>query len=184
MKYFKLLIFLFLSTCFTLKSYSLEENIVNIEDSGNIFFIRHAMAPGNGDPENISLEDCKTQRNLSKEGIIQSKKIGKFFIDNKIKIEKVLSSEWCRCKDTALNAFSKFETLNSLNSFYDDKFSMNKKKQIKNLKNYIKNWDQNKNLVLVTHYVVILEILNVTASSGEIIKSNKKYEIVDRFNVY
>jgi len=109
MKYFKLLIFLFLSTCFTLKSYSLEENIVNIEDSGNIFFIRHAMAPGNGDPENISLEDCKTQRNLSKEGIIQSKKIGKFFIDNKIKIEKVLSSEWCRCKDTALNAFSKFE---------------------------------------------------------------------------
>ena len=57
-------------------------------------------------------------------------------------------------------------------------FPTNEKKQIKDLKNYIKNWKSNKNLILVTHYVVISSILNIAASSGEIVISDKKYEII------
>ena len=106
------------------------------------------------------------------------KKIGLFFKKNKIKIDKVLSSEWCRCKDTAKYAFHNFETFDSLNSFYDDKFAANEAKQIKNLKKYIKNWHGDKNLVLVTHFVVILSILNKSSSSGEIIISDKNYNII------
>ena len=104
--------------------------------------------------------------------------IGEFFKTNKIKIDKVLSSEWCRCKDTAKFAFNDFETFDALNSFFSAKFAKNEKKQIKDLKNYIKNWKSNKNLILVTHYVVISSILNIAVGSGEIVISDKNYEII------
>ena len=71
-----------------------DDKILNLLQEGNkIIFIRHAIAPGNGDPENFNIKDCSTQRNLSENGIKQSKKIGLFFKNNKIKIDKVLSSE-------------------------------------------------------------------------------------------
>tara|TARA_B000000557_G_scaffold181422_1_gene148139 strand:+ start:244 stop:798 length:555 start_codon:yes stop_codon:yes gene_type:complete len=182
MKHFKIIILIILFL-FNHKSYA-EENIVEIlKKNNNIIFIRHSLAPGSGDPENINLKDCKTQRNLNSEGIKQSKKIGNFFKKNKIKVEHVFSSEWCRCKDTAYHAFENFKTFDALNSFYSEKFYKNKNKQIKNLKKFINGWDNNSNLVLVTHYVVILEILGVGTGSGEIIISNKNYEIKDRIEI-
>ena len=156
-----------------------DDKILNLLQEGNkIIFIRHAIAPGNGDPENFNIKDCSTQRNLSENGIKQSKKIGLFFKNNKIKIDKVLSSQWCRCKDTAKYAFKNFKTFDALNSFYDEKFAANEAKQIKDLKNYIKRWNSDKNLVLITHFVVISSILNTGASSGEIIISDKNFNIV------
>ena len=182
MKHFKIIILIILFL-FNNKSYA-EENIVEIlKKNNNIIFIRHSLAPGSGDPENINLKDCKTQRNLNSEGIKQSKKIGNFFKKNNIKVEHVFSSEWCRCKDTAYHAFENFKTFDALNSFYSEKFYKNKNKQIKNLKKFINGWDNNSNLVLVTHYVVILEMLGVGTGSGEIIISNKKYEIKDRIEI-
>ncbi len=150
----------------------------SLKEGKKIIFIRHALAPGNGDPENFNINDCTTQRNLSQNGIIQSKNIGYFFKKNKIKIDKILSSEWCRCKDTAKIAFKNFETFDALNSFYDEKFSSNEDIQIKNLKKYIKSWESDKNLILVTHFVVISSILNVGTSSGEMIISDKNYNII------
>ena len=156
--------------------FSSDKIINQLKSGGNIIFIRHAIAPGNGDPDNFDLKDCSTQRNLSKNGIEQSKKIGEFFKDNKIKVEKVLSSEWCRCKDTAKFAFKNFEVFSSLNSFYDAKFADNQEKQIKNLKKYIMEWKGKDNLVLITHFVVISAILNKSTSSGEILISNNKFK--------
>ena len=57
-------------------------------------------------------------------------------------------------------------------------FAKNEKIQIENLKKFIKNWKSNKNLVLVTHYVVISSMLNVAVSSGEIVVSDKNYKII------
>ena len=182
MKYFKIIILIILFL-FSHKSYA-DENIVEIlKKNDNVIFIRHSLAPGSGDPENINLKDCKTQRNLNGEGIKQSKKIGNFFKKNNIKADHVFSSEWCRCKDTAFHAFNSYKTFDALNSFYSEKFNKNKNKQIKRLKKFINNWDNNSNLVLVTHYVVILEILGIGSGSGEIIISNKKYEIIDRIEI-
>ena len=155
-----------------------EKKVADLLKGGNkLIFIRHAYAPGNGDPTNFKLKDCSTQRNLNNKGIIQSKEIGKFFLKNKIKVDKVLSSEWCRCKDTAMFAFNGFTTFDALNSFFDPRFENNKDKQISDLKDYIKNWKSEKNLVLITHYVVILEILKTGANSGEIIISDKEFNI-------
>ena len=182
MRDFKIIILIILFF-FSHKSYA-DENIVEIlKKNNNIIFIRHSLAPGSGDPKNIDLNDCRTQRNLNSKGIKQSKKIGNFFKKNTIKIEHIFSSEWCRCKDTAFYAFDNYKTFNALNSFYSEQFYKNKNKQIKNLKKFISNWDNNSNLVLVTHYVVISEILGIAAGSGEIIVSNKKYEIIDRIEI-
>ena len=163
-------------------SFSSDKILNSLQEGGKLIFIRHAIAPGNGDPDNFNIKDCSTQRNLSKNGINQSKKIGLFFKNNKIKIDKVLSSEWCRCKDTAKYAFEDFETFDALNSFYDEKFAANEIKQINDLKKYIKKWDSDKNLVFVTHYVVISSILNTGTSSGEIIVSDKNFNIIGSVN--
>ena len=160
-----------------------DDRILNsLKEGKKLIFIRHAIAPGNGDPNNFNIKDCSTQRNLNKNGIKQSKKIGLFFKKNKIKIDKILSSEWCRCIDTAKYAFENFETFDALNSFYDEKFAANETRQINDLKKYIKNWDSDKNLVFVTHYVVISSILNTGSSSGEIIISDKNFNIIGSIN--
>ena len=183
MKYF-IFIFSFIpSLIFSTTVFSNEQIISKLQSGGNVVFIRHALAPGNGDPVNIDLNDCETQRNLNEVGIKQSKKIGDYFKNNNIPIDKVLSSEWCRCKDTAKYAFKNFKTFDALNSFYDEKFNKFKKMQIKDLRKYIKEWNGNKNLILVTHYVVILEMLNKPVSSGEIVVSNKKYKIIGSINI-
>ena len=177
-----IIIFLFI-LLFINHSDSSEILINSLKEGKKIVFIRHANAPGNGDPKNFSIKDCFTQRNLNQIGIEQSKKIGLIFKDNEVMIDKVLSSEWCRCKDTAKLAFQNYETFDALNSFYDVRFVDNKNKQIKDLKNYIDNWISNKNLILVTHYVVILEILNKTSLPGEIIVSDKNLNVIGNLSI-
>ena len=178
MKYIYIFLIFFVSLINSNQVNADDNLILSLKEGGKIIFIRHALAPGNGDPENFNIYDCSTQRNLDQKGIQQAKKIGNFFKSNNISIENVYSSEWCRCKDTANYAFSKFKTFDALNSFYDEKFQIKKDKQITDLKIYIKNWNGNKNLVFITHYVVISELFNQGVASGEIIISNKNYQIL------
>ena len=149
------------------------------QDGNKIILIRHALAPGVGDPKGFNINDCKTQRNLDKVGIKQSKNIGKLFKKNKIPIDQVLSSQWCRCKDTAKNAFKEYKEFSALNSTFRSPYDKNAKKQIKELKNFIKNWRGNGgNLILVTHYVIITAVTDVVPRSGEIIIINKNLEVL------
>ena len=179
----KILILLFFLSFFN-QGYAGQELIETLKEGGKIIFIRHALAPGGGDPENFELNDCSTQRNLNQNGINQSKKIGKFFKINQISIDEVLSSEWCRCKDTAFYAFRDFKTFDALNSFFDERFAANEERQIIKLKKFISNWNSDKNLVLVTHYVVINSILGVGSGSGEIIITDKSLLLRGRIDKY
>ena len=182
MKKFFILLFLILS--YFSELYSNEKLINDLKQGEKIIFIRHALAPGIGDPENFKLNDCSTQRNLDYQGVEQAKKIGLFFSKNNIPIDKVLSSEWCRCKDTAKFAFESFKTFNPLNSFFSSKFQKNKEKQMINLSKYLINWKSKKNLILVTHYVVILETLNKAVSSGEIVVVDKNLNLLGSISNY
>ena len=178
MKFLKYFIIIFISLTTPIKA-DLYKNLINqLEDGGKLIFIRHAYAPGNGDPADFNLNDCSTQRNLSDDGRKQAQRIGEFFTKNKIEIDKVLSSEWCRCKETAKIAFKNFSTNSFLNSFYSSKFSKNKDKQVKAFNYYIKNLESKKNLIFVTHYVFISEVLNYGPSSGEIVVSDKNLNII------
>ena len=182
-KIIRLFLIIFISISFPVKA-DLNDNLKKqLKNGGNLIFIRHAYAPGGGDPDNFIISNCSTQRNLNEDGKKQSRKIGQFFIKNNISIDKVLSSEWCRCKDTANIAFNKFETKNFLNSFFSSKFANNKNQQIRDLKEYIKNWESDKNLVLVTHYVLITEVLHYSPSSGEIVISDKNFKVIDSFKI-
>jgi len=174
-KFFQIFIF----SLFVFNNALANQEVINSLKNGNkLVFIRHAYAPGTGDPNNFNIKDCSTQRNLDKTGIEQAKRIGQFFRDNKISIDSVHSSEWCRCKDTAKNAFKNYKTYNALNSFFSSKFAKNKDKQMKDLKSFVKSWNGKKNIVFVTHYVVISEALNNTVSSGAIIVADKNFKVI------
>ena len=182
MKLIKFFLLILLSFNISIKANSNDKIQSLLKEGEKLIFIRHAVAPGGGDPVDFDILRCETQRNLSKEGIAQSKNIGKFFLENNIKIDKVLSSEWCRCKQTAQYAFNKYETKSFLNSFFSEKFASNKNKQINDLKKYINEWSGDNNLVLVTHYVLIQEVLNITSSSGELIVADKNFNVLARQN--
>ena len=183
MKFLKIILILFISLTTLVKADSKNNIIENLKVGGKLIFIRHAYAPGGGDPENFNINDCSTQRNLSESGRIQSRNIGNFFTENKIKIEKVYSSEWCRCKETASLAFENFKTKSFLNSFFSSKFAQNKNSQMRDFQKFLLDWDEKTNLIFVTHYVVISEILDYPSSSGEIVISNKNFKIIDTLEI-
>ena len=149
------------------------------KEGGKIILIRHSLAPGGGDPVGFKIDDCKTQRNLNRIGINQSKKIGKLFKQNKVPVDQVLSSQWCRCKDTAKYAFGKFKEFTALNSTFQSPYDKNEAKQLNDLYAFVKSWDGNgKNLVLVTHYSIITAVTNAVPSSGELVITNKDFEVL------
>ena len=183
MKFFRIFIIISISLTTSIKADLNKKLIEKLDEGGKIIFIRHAYAPGSGDPDNFNLNDCSTQRNLSEEGREQAKLIGKFFKENHIKVDKVLSSEWCRCKETAKIAFRNFSTNSFLNSFYNPLFAKNRDKQVKELNNYIETLKTNGNLILVTHYVLISEVLNYNPSSGEIVVSDKNFNVIGNVQI-
>ena len=149
------------------------------EEGDKIILIRHSLAPGGGDPQGFKIDDCKTQRNLNRKGINQSKKIGKLFKKNKVLVDQVLSSQWCRCKDTAKYAFGNFKEFTPINSTFQSPYNKNETKQLKELYNFVKKWDgKGKNLVLVTHYSIIIAVTNAVPSSGEIVITDKNFEVL------
>ena len=183
MKIFKTILITFIFLTCSVKA-DLDQNLIKeLHQGGKLIFIRHAYAPGSGDPKNFNLNDCSTQRNLNDSGREQSRKIGNFFSKYNIKIKSVYSSEWCRCKETAFIAFTKFETKKFLNSFYSSRFAKNRKKQVKEFHEFINNWDKKENLIFVTHYVFISEILNYAPSSGEIVVTDKNLNIVNTLEI-
>jgi phosphohistidine phosphatase SixA len=175
--FFFLFFFIFLNFTASLSS---ETIWTEARKGDNVILIRHALAPGGGDPDGFNINDCKTQRNLNEVGVNQSKKIGKIFRDNKIPIDIILSSEWCRCKDTAFHAFGKFKEFSALNSTFSNPYIKNETRQIKEIKKYLKNWDgKGKNLILVTHYSIITAITDAVPGSGEIVIADKNLNVLN-----
>jgi phosphohistidine phosphatase SixA len=175
------LIYSIILTLFFLQNLSAEIKWPILQEGNKIFLIRHASAPGGGDPEGFKINDCSTQRNLDKRGIDQSKNIGKLFKKNFIPIDEVLTSQWCRCIDTAKYAFKNYKEFSALNSIFQSPFIKNEEKQIKEIREYIKNWKpRGKNLVMITHYSIITKLTSSTPSSGEIVIIDKDFNILER----
>ena len=183
MKIFKTIFITFIFLTCSVKA-DLDKNLIEeFQHGGKLIFIRHAYAPGSGDPQNFNLNDCSTQRNLSVRGKNQAKKIGLLFAKSNLLKQNIFSSEWCRCKETAKIAFKNFKTKTFLNSFFSSKFVNNREKQLKDFEIFIKNWNKKDNLIFVTHYVFISEVFNYAPSSGEIVISDKNFKIIDTIQV-
>jgi phosphohistidine phosphatase SixA len=150
-----------------------EERLWDALRSNNHFaLIRHALAPGTGDPPEFTLGRRETQRNLSREGREQAKRIGDLFRAKGISEARVYSSEWYRCLDTAeLLDLGPVNPLPALNSFFQN-FEQ-KDASTESLRRWLSDQEMDKPLVLVTHQVNITALLGVYASSGEIVVVKK-----------
>lgn len=153
-----------------------------LQREGHFAMMRHALAPGTGDPDNFALNQRQTQRNLSQRGREQAKRIGDRFRSHGIKHASVFSSQWFRCMDTArLLDLGEAKALPALNSFFRD--YANKEPQMRELKAWLGREKNRVPLVLVTHQVNITALTGVFPSSGEIvvIKQNKDdFEVLGR----
>ena len=150
---------------------SLKKEIMDI--NANLIFIRHALAPGFGDPDNFSINDCSTQRNLSVSGIDQARRIGIFFRKSNVQFSDILSSQWCRCKDTAENLnIGKWEEFSGLNSFFEE--HADRDKTLNLLYQKINNLPKDKITLMVTHQVVISAVTNIFTQSGGVVLYNSK----------
>jgi phosphohistidine phosphatase SixA len=153
----------------------------------HVLLMRHAIAPGIGDPAGYKLQDCKTQRNLDATGRAQAQKTGQWLKAQGVGNALVFSSAWCRCKETAENlAFGTPALEASLNSFFDD---MRQGPQSNaNLQKFIANQLKakgDKALVLVTHQVNMTEFTGATVGSGDmvLVKVNAAGKMIS-FKVY
>ena len=148
--------------------------------SGNHFaLLRHAIAPGTGDPSNFVVDECSTQRNLSSEGRNQARAIGDLFRINGINKAKVFSSQWCRCLETAtLLSVGSVQELPALNSFFR-KYDR-QQLQTQMLKKWLAQQDLTVPTLLVTHQVNITALTNVYPSSGEmvVVKRSESGELI------
>ena len=156
-----------------------------------VLLMRHTRAPGNGDPANYTLDDCKTQRNLSDEGRKQAMAAGNWLKKQGVQTADVRSSAWCRCKDTAeLLQLGPVTVEPALASFFDDMAQA--KTQNQKLEEFIATQLKTKGkqaLILVTHHVNIYEFVGENIASGDMvltkIDSNGKmvaYKLIPRPN--
>ena len=166
MKSYYLLILIFFF-CFKLHAFSLQNYSAN--PYGKILFMRHALAPGFGDPDKFILKKCETQRNLNNKGRKQALFLGKKLKSYNIYFDKVYSSQWCRCLETA-NLLKMGEVIQEkgLNSFFQNYIS--KEKTINRLKEFLNEiLKKEERVLLVTHYVNIMHVTGMGIGSGEIL---------------
>ena len=134
----------------------------------HVAMMRHALAPGTGDPENFRVGDCATQRNLNDAGRRQAEAIGSRFRSKGIGTSRVYSSQWCRCLETArLLDLGNVTPLPALNSFFRDR--QKGPAQTADIKEFISSRSDGVLTVLVTHQVNITALTGVFPASGEIV---------------
>jgi phosphohistidine phosphatase SixA len=130
--------------------------------------MRHALAPGVGDPDNFSVNDCSTQRNLSPEGKQDARDIGAWLKRQKVKIYRVESSRWCRARETAqLLNIGKVRSNRNLDSLFQHS-DPNGHPQTAAIRERINDHRERRGLlVLVGHYVNVMALTGVALDSGE-----------------
>jgi phosphohistidine phosphatase SixA len=136
---------------------------------GHVALMRHADAPGGvGDPPGFRVDDCATQRNLSEKGRVDAEKIGSRLKGEGIAFEKILSSPWCRCIDTArllnLGTVETEATFGNVVVLKDQRQTLTT-----GARALIARWTAGGNLLVVTHGANIQALTGVWLASGEIV---------------
>ncbi|MFW2440426.1 MAG: histidine phosphatase family protein [Arenicellales bacterium] len=145
---------------------SVNELVMQMQSGNAVLMIRHALAPGIGDPEEFDVNDCSTQRNLDGAGREQAKAIGQWLRDHGIKNAKVFSSQWCRCMDTAsLMAMGEVTPLPALNSFFES--PQDREPNLSAIRAFShNNSNPGELIIMVTHQVTISGITGNWTDSG------------------
>ncbi|CRI66683.1 Phosphoglycerate mutase [Thiocapsa sp. KS1] len=138
-----------------------------LQKGGTVLLLRHAYAPGTGDPEGFRLDDCATQRNLNDAGREQARSIGAWLRARGIERARVYSSEWCRCLETAeLLGLGPVTPLPALNSFFERRGDRGP--NLAALEAFLEDQPPNgEPIILVTHQVTVTALSGIYPASGE-----------------
>lgn len=142
-----------------------------LKKPGHVVFMRHSDAPGSGgygDPPGYKLDDCATQRNLSDEGRAHALRTGLELRKHAVRFDRVFSSPWCRCKDTARLMIGKdAEVYDPLSNLVGR--SEHREGQVRALKAYLAMIDAKTRVLFVTHGIVINALTGASPASGEMV---------------
>ena len=151
-----------------------------LKAGGQVVLIRHAITtPGVGDPPGMRLDDCSTQRNLTDVGREDSRRIGEAFRARNIRVDRVLSSPWCRCIETARLAFNAAEPWQPLSNLFGRAESRDE--QVRQMRALVGERRGGGNLVLVSHGSTILALTGVNLDTAEMVVVTPRGD--DRFTV-
>ena len=140
-----------------------------LQRGGQVVLMRHALTtPGAGDPPGMRLDDCSTQRNLSDEGRRHARAVGAALHEHKVPVERMLTSPWCRCIETARLVFGESgEVSRALDNLFGRR--ENEASQVAALRALASGWRGNGNLFLVTHGSTILALTGVSPQTTEMV---------------
>ena len=137
----------------------------------NILLMRHALAPGFGDPNGFDITQCCTQRNLDSRGRKQAAARGQDFRNSGVKFDAIYSSQWCRCMETAkLLNMGAVQPFASLNSFFEE--YAERVETLQKLEQRFSTLNANALSLMVTHQVVIQAVSKLTVLSGQCVGYN------------
>lgn len=153
-----------------------------LREPGAVVLFRHALAPGGGDPPGMRLDDCSTQRNLNEAGRAQARRISEAFRARGVEVGGVLTSEWCRCRETAELAFpGRAVAEPAFNSFFGDRSEGPARTTA--AQTILDAWSGPGALVVSTHFVNISALTGIGPRSGEGIvmrRGARGWEVVGR----
>jgi len=144
------------------------QDMTSLTRPGVVALMRHALAPGTGDPSGFDLQDCATQRNLNEQGRRQARRIGRAMRDAGVTFDAIWSSQWCRARDTArLLQLGDIVEMPPINSFFAGRGD--RAAQTAAALEMILDKPAEARLLLVTHQVNIRALAGSFANAGEII---------------
>jgi phosphohistidine phosphatase SixA len=157
-----------------------------LRGDGHVALIRHASAPGPaGDPAGYKLDDCATQRNLSEQGRAEARALGERFRTERVKVGKIVSSQWCRCRQTAeLMNIGQIEDAPTFNNAFV--LNIKRDELTAGARALIGAWRGPGTLVVVTHGENIQLMLGLRPREGEVIVvapdqgNEKKMRVIGR----
>ena len=162
-----------LLSCGGWSSHAAEGALTLLQQPATFGAMRHALAPGFSDPEDFTIGDCRSQRNLDAAGRRQARATGAALRAAGLRFDRVLTSQWCRCRETAeLLNVGPVEELPALNSFFEEPAQA--KSQTAALRAFMAALPVGEKILLVSHYVNISAYLNVAVSSGEMVIAERK----------
>ncbi len=137
-------------------------------NGGHVALIRHGSAPPGygGDPPGFRIDDCKTQRNLDEPGREQARALGEVFRRRGVRVDRLVSSPWCRCLDTArLMAVGPVDSSWALVPDRNPEVPV----RLRELKDLVSTWRGPGTLVLVTHGLTIRALVGIVPAQAEIV---------------
>jgi len=139
-----------------------------LKAGGQVILVRHAITtPGVGDPPGMRLDDCASQRNLTDAGRAHARRLGDAFRARGIAVDRLLSSPWCRCLETARLAWGPAEVWPPLGNLYGR--SERQAEQVREMRALVSERRAGGALVLISHGSTISALTGISPDPAEMV---------------